>query len=74
MWRVVCIGLSGPGYPYRAVDHGPLLVREERAQAIARWLERTGMYARVSVERVGGVQTASAVGPNALRDGMRSAT
>jgi len=50
------------GHPHRMIDKGPLQASEGRAQAVAQWLRATGLYARVHVERAGGVR---AGGPGA---------
>lgn len=45
-------------------------MQEKRARAIAQWLENTGLYARVAVERVGAIRPAAAVGVGNALDVM----
>jgi len=51
MWRVVCIGRCPHDQGRRAIDRGPLQSSRQRAAEIAAWLQATGMYERVTLER-----------------------
>ena len=51
MWRVACVGPGPGGQPRRVTDRGPLFPTEDGAQRAAAWLQATGLYERVTVEK-----------------------
>lgn len=61
MWQVVCVGPGPEDKVRRVVDRGPLHPDKTRADSIAEWLKKTGLYETVTVVASGAILNAASV-------------